>query len=184
MFQINPPKIQKQFHRRSTGLWGQSAVFTPKNSDKLSEAFFGQSVAIIKHYGKNDVTVLIGAPGQAKVYVFVLLTGNDSWEEQATLKPPIDFFVTESNFGGSRTLSLQENIAFVGCIHRDLRHTNTIFSIGFSTSDVSATGVDARKYISCQSISGIFIPEDQWLRMIVAFSCRLSSSYHHHCLFK
>ena len=99
---------------RKFGLWSQTSILTPLNLTISNDEQFGQSVAINMAYGRDDVTVLVGAPGQAKVFVFVLFAGSDDWVEQGTLQPPLDQIDTENYFGGLRTITLHDDIAVIG----------------------------------------------------------------------
>src|SRR6056300_395085 len=77
---------------------------------------FGSSVAIHKPYGRDDVTVLVGAPGIAAAYVFVFQSSTNSFAYQATLSPQEDASVplSELRFGGPNAIALQGDVAFVG----------------------------------------------------------------------
>ena len=51
---------------RTSGMWAQDQILTP-GGYAAEGAEFGTAVAVDKPYGREDVTVVVGAPGLAKV---------------------------------------------------------------------------------------------------------------------
>ena len=78
--------------------------------------YFGTSVAINKPYARDDVTVLIGAPGVAAAFVFSLNVVNSSWRFQAKFTASDVTLASEDWFGGRGGLALHEDMAFVGSL--------------------------------------------------------------------
>jgi len=75
------------FMKDSTGKWTQTATLSPDSSSIVAGGRFGSSVSIDKPYGREDVTALVGAPGQGKAFVFSHNARNDIWELQSVLEP-------------------------------------------------------------------------------------------------
>ena len=67
MIAVGSPKagVVYIFHR--TGI--QAAILSPNL--KILKGDFGASVCINTPFKRKDVTVLVGAPGQARAYIFV-----------------------------------------------------------------------------------------------------------------
>lgn len=102
------------FTKDSLGMWSQTAILLPSSPEK--DSFFGQSVAICKPYHRDDVTVLLGAPGQTKAYVFVYSENNHTWVEEAVLISGEHDFQHEGKFAkkGAIGLMVGGDLAFVG----------------------------------------------------------------------
>jgi len=75
---------------------------------------FGSSVVVNTPYGRDDTTILVGAPGCATAFVFVYHTTSEAWKEQARLYPSDSTLSSEHRFGGSGAVALHGDLAFVG----------------------------------------------------------------------
>ncbi|CAM9122390.1 unnamed protein product, partial [Hapterophycus canaliculatus] len=97
--------------RLEYGAWQQEAQLLPGNIAR--GAHFGQAVQINKVYGREMYTALVGAPGQAVVYVFEYNISSGAWDEQETLAVA-GVNLPNHGFGGKNGLSLSGDIAAVG----------------------------------------------------------------------
>ena len=104
------------FKRMPDGSWEFLQELMPPADAEKVDVNFGSSVAIHKPYGRDDITILVGAPGIATVYVFVFQTSTGSFVEQATLSPheTAKAPLSELRFGGPDAIALQGDMAFVG----------------------------------------------------------------------
>jgi len=101
--------------KRVIGRWVHAAQLLPSVSNENDNALFGQSISVDKPYGRDDITILVGAPGQALAYIFVYNVDNEVWEEQAILKPKDTSVVTdEHQYGRRGAIALNGDVAFVG----------------------------------------------------------------------
>ena len=100
---------------KSSGQWHHKAMLGPSFPTTEAKGNFGRSIAISNGHRESDLIVIIGAPGDAKAYVFAYDSINDRWNEEAILKP---FNVTsvhaEHNFAGRGALELNNDMAFIG----------------------------------------------------------------------
>ncbi|CAM9763265.1 unnamed protein product [Pylaiella littoralis] len=98
--------------RLEYGAWQQEAQLLPGTIARGSH--FGQAVQINKVYGREMYTALVGAPGQAKVYVFEYNATTGAWDEaqQTLMAEGVD--LPNDGFGGKNTLSLDGDVAAVG----------------------------------------------------------------------
>jgi hypothetical protein len=76
--------------------------------------YFGTSVAIDKPYGRDDVSVIVGAPGIAAAYVYALNVETSTWMMQAKLTASDAILTSEDWFGGRGSLALLGDMAFIG----------------------------------------------------------------------
>ena len=76
--------------------------------------FFGTSVAIDKPYGRDDVSIIVSAPGIAAAYVFFINLVTSSWVQQAKLTAHDATLTPEDWFEGQGSLALTGDVAFVG----------------------------------------------------------------------
>eukprot|EP00752_Nemacystus_decipiens_P003960 g3626.t1 len=97
--------------RLEYGVWHQEAQLLPGNV--AADAHFGQAVQINKVYGRDMYTALVGAPGQAVVYVFEYNADTGEWDETQTLIAE-GVNLPNDGFGGRHTLSLDGDVAAVG----------------------------------------------------------------------
>ncbi len=95
---------------RSDTEWKEIAKLTAGIHSK-SLGRFGESVAIHQGYGRHEVTVLVGAPGQNQAFVFVG-SRNTSWTMQSILQPQQKDNL--ESFGALNSISLSTDFAFVG----------------------------------------------------------------------
>lgn len=104
------------FKRMPDGSWKFFQELKPPTDAVKVDVKFGSSVAIHKPYGRNDTTILVGAPGIASVYVFAFQSSTNSFVEQATLSPheTATAPLSELRFGGPDAIALQGDMAFIG----------------------------------------------------------------------
>jgi len=109
------------FKRMLDGSWQFLQELKPPTESVKAGAKFGSSVAIHKPYGRDDITILVGAPGIATVYVFALQLSASSFVAQATLSPheTATAPLSELRFGGPDAIALQGDMAFVGSSHME-----------------------------------------------------------------
>ena len=111
MFIVGSEGCAHTFVKRSpSGIW----EFVETLSPPVEDISFGQSVAINKPYGRDDVTVLIGAPGSAAAFVYTFQQSTNSWTLQSKLTASDATLSSEDRFGGQNAIALHEDIAFVG----------------------------------------------------------------------
>jgi len=104
------------YERSSSGRWNFIRTLSPPSGETTANMYFGTSVAINKPYARDDVTVLIGAPGVAAAFVFSLNVVNSSWRLQAKFTASDATLASEDWFGGRGGLALHEDMAFVGSL--------------------------------------------------------------------
>ncbi len=102
------------YKRSSSGQWHLIQTILPPPHETRSNIFFGQSVAINKPYGRDDVTVLIGAPGIASAFVYSLHVDINSFSLQAKLAAEDAPLSSDDRFGGAGAIALYGDMAFVG----------------------------------------------------------------------
>lgn len=104
------------FKRMPDGSWVYLQELTLPKAAVKNDTKFGSSVAIHKPYGRDDTTILVGAPGIATVYVFVHQLGTNNFVAQATLSPheTATAPLSELRFGAPDAIALQGDLAFVG----------------------------------------------------------------------
>ncbi|GMH95725.1 hypothetical protein TrST_g6431 [Triparma strigata] len=98
---------------RTSGMWAQDQILTP-GGYAAEGAEFGTAVAVDKPYGREDVTVVVGAPGLAKVFVYVHnWNGTTNWALQEVLGATT---ATSRNhhFGSFRSIALSGDLIAVG----------------------------------------------------------------------
>jgi hypothetical protein len=104
------------YERSSSGRWNFIRTLSPPSGETTANMYFGTSVAINKPYARDDVTVLIGAPGVTAAFVFSLNVVNSSWRFQAKFTASDVTLASEDWFGGRGGLALHEDMAFVGSL--------------------------------------------------------------------
>ncbi|KAL3786858.1 hypothetical protein HJC23_013779 [Cyclotella cryptica] len=97
--------------KKSSDGWVFIQTLSPPFEEMKHNMLFGQSVAIHNPQGRNDTTILIGAPGAAVVYVYSFQADTNSWIEQGRLSTS-EATLPEHRFGGA--IALYEDVAFVG----------------------------------------------------------------------
>lgn len=102
------------YKRSSSGRWDFLQALSPPPEDTHYNMFFGTSVAIDKPYGRDDVSVIVGAPGIAAAYVYALNVETSTWVLQAKLTGSDAILTSEDWFGGRGSLALLGDMAFVG----------------------------------------------------------------------
>ena len=110
----------------------QNKVYAP---DGFARDLFGTDVSI------SGYTTLVGAPG---------VDGNGQNAGAAYI---IDSEFSRVKFLKSEYVALEGTDSYVTItVVRDSSHLNSILTVGYSTSDLSATGVDPDKFAQCQSL--------------------------------
>jgi len=100
--------------------------------DAREAGLFGQSVAIQKPSGRHGVTALVGAPGQAQVFVFVYDGANKSWHQESILGVQETTLTAELQFGALNSVSLSGDLAIVGCRYMEAVYIyRRIFTDGY-----------------------------------------------------
>lgn len=99
-------------------VWEEMCILSA-GKDAREAGLFGQSVAIQQPYGRNDVTALVGAPGQAQVFVFVYDVAIKTWHQQSILDLQETTLTTEIQFGALNSVSLSSDLAIVGCSYME-----------------------------------------------------------------
>ena len=104
------------FQKMPDGHWKFSQELKPPSDVVKADVKFGSSVAIHQPYGRHDATVLVGAPGIARVYVYVFDPITSSFVLQETLSPHETSTapLSEIQFGEKDSIALQGDMAFVG----------------------------------------------------------------------
>jgi hypothetical protein len=101
--------------KKSSDRWSQSAILAPSLIDKEPKSYFGQSVSITKLYNSDEIIAIVGAPGQARAYVFAYDFTTELWKEESILRPFNESRVhLEHNFAGRGAICVRGNIAFIG----------------------------------------------------------------------
>jgi len=102
------------FKRMPSGSWNFLCSLSPPIGETEANMEFGQSVSINKPSGRDDTTILIGAPGAAAAFVYAFSKSTSSWELQAKLFANDATLSSEDRFGGQGATALHEDMAFVG----------------------------------------------------------------------
>jgi hypothetical protein len=102
------------YKRSQSGQWNLIQTLSPPLHETNSDMYFGQSVAINKPYGRDDVTILIGAPGIASVFVYTFHADINSFSVQAKLTAEDSSLSSDDRFGGTGAIALIGDMAFVG----------------------------------------------------------------------
>ncbi|CAM9590131.1 unnamed protein product, partial [Discosporangium mesarthrocarpum] len=131
--------------RLEYGAWEQEAHLVP--SVVSDGAHFGQAVQIDKVYGRDHHTALVGAPGQASVYVFEYDNETGTWNETQARNTSLSFLprvlqvdevnLPEHGFGGTNGLSLDGDVAVIGA--RGVEATYVYYRMRLNSSAVSGT---------------------------------------------
>ncbi|CAM9772123.1 unnamed protein product, partial [Laminaria digitata] len=95
--------------RLEYGAWHEEAQLLPGSVSR--GAHFGQAIDKVK--GRETYTALVGAPGQALVYVFEYNATTGGWDEIQTLAAD-GVNLPNHGFGGKNRLSLTGDLAAVG----------------------------------------------------------------------
>jgi hypothetical protein len=79
--------IDDDEQRRQQTTTNDDIPTTTNDDDKRrhTDMFFGTSIAIDKPYGRDDVSIIVSAPGIATAYVFFINLVTNSWVQQAKL---------------------------------------------------------------------------------------------------
>ena len=100
---------------RTSGMWSESKVLRPPSWAAKAGAQFGASVAVDQPYGRNDVTVVVGAPGIMRAFVYVYnWNGTQTWTLQQTLRTT-ETIAPQDSFAGFRSVALSGDVVAVGC---------------------------------------------------------------------
>ena len=104
------------FKKMPDGYWKYVQELKPPKEAVRADTKFGSSLAIHKPYGRDDITIMVGAPGIAAVYVYAFQLTTSSFVAQATLSPheTTTAPLSEIRFGGPDAIALQGDMAFVG----------------------------------------------------------------------
>jgi len=100
------------------GHWSDVANLRLSLIDMQEHAFFGSCVAIGSQYGNDRATILVGARGLGKVFVYLFDPSTEQAEMQSVLLPPLCSTFTSLapptlvGLGGS--ISISGDLAFVG----------------------------------------------------------------------
>ncbi|KAL7469376.1 hypothetical protein ACHAXS_009639, partial [Conticribra weissflogii] len=100
--------------KKVSGSWSYIQTLMPPIELVRPRTKFGSSVAVNTPYGRDDTTILVGAPGYATAFVFVYRPASDTWQEQAKLYASDATLSSEHNFGGPGAVALYGDLAFVG----------------------------------------------------------------------
>jgi len=97
------------------GVWSEFSIIQPPHSQSIANGKFGESVAINKASGRNDVTIAIGEPGFANVHIYVMENGcsSQSVTFQKTLNVTFSDF-DQDGFGSENGIDVYHDIAIVG----------------------------------------------------------------------
>ena len=102
------------YERSSSGRWNFIQTLSPPPGETTANMYFGTSVAINKPFARDDITVMVGAPGVAAAFVFSVVSS--SWRLQAKFSASDATLAAEDWFGGRGGLALHEDMAFVGSL--------------------------------------------------------------------
>ena len=98
--------------KRSNGQWVQDTELLPSVSKSRTNALLGKSIRVDKSYRRDNITIIVGAPGQALAYVFAYDMNNGRWDEQAVLKAKDNsIMVNEIQFGRRGAIVLNGDVA-------------------------------------------------------------------------
>ncbi|GMH92534.1 hypothetical protein TL16_g12375 [Triparma laevis f. inornata] len=99
---------------KTSGMWAQDQILVPPSDYAAEGAEFGTAVAVNKPYGREDVTVVVGAPGLAKAFVYVYAwNGTTNWALQEVLGATT---ATSRNhhYGSFRSIALSGDLIAIG----------------------------------------------------------------------
>ncbi|GMI03622.1 hypothetical protein TrRE_jg8633 [Triparma retinervis] len=100
---------------RTSGMWSQSKVLRLPHTSAKANALFGSAVAVSQPYGRKDVTVVVGAPGIKKAFVYVFnWNGTHAWTLQETLETS-EKVTDRDHFAGFRSVAISGDIIAIGC---------------------------------------------------------------------
>ncbi len=103
------------FKRETTSNKWQRVVALLPPSPPTKNSYFGASVSMSRPYGREDVTILVGEPGQVAAHVFVFDLDHETITHQAVLSPFDETFATaEHRFADRGAVSVNGDMAFVG----------------------------------------------------------------------
>ena len=101
--------------KKTLDKWSEMATLFPPLDGVEDNALFGHSVSIDKPYGRDDMTLVIGAPGLARAFVFVYSDTSASWVFQADLRPFNESSLSEDfKFASSGSISINGDVVFIG----------------------------------------------------------------------